>query len=577
MNENLSPALNNRKVIMNYVRANLAPRRGNLYLIIMKNILGSLLFMIPPFLSKYVLESVLPQQNWNLLLIVTIGMVAAPITGSMMIILENVWGRFLIRLSASGRADMYNGIQHQSMDWLRNRRIGDLLTRVLDDTRLITDMVNGHLGFMIFHIVTIISGSVILLVLKPALGAIVLLLWALQAVLMSILGPKVKRQAAETAKQNSQVSDTVRELVTSASFIKATGQEKIALGHVKDCLNQEWEHTRKSMRTTHLIRMVSSLLNAAVLVLMYAAGGWFVLGEQMTIGSLVAFIAVYNWLRPFGVSFIEMVLDVIRAVPAVNRITDICFPIEPKRSGFIPEEALTLEVNQVSFHYEDRLVLRDVTLRIAQGSILSIVGHRGSGKSTLAELLLGLRDPDSGYIGLNSIPLNQIDASWYRSSVLAITQDIMLRSGTILDNILYGSKEHDLEKIWEAIRLAELEEWITALPKGLYTSVGERAWQISGGERQRISIARALLRRPAILILDEATSSLDQRTERRLLDRIIQQLKGTTLIFITHRLDVALRSDHILVMDNGQITAQGTHEELVSHPGLYAELWSEQR
>lgn len=576
MKESLLPAPNKREAIAHYVKEQLLAYRTNISLILMKNILGSLLFMIPPFLSKYILETILPQQNWNLLVIVTLCMVLAPLTGSMLIIFENMWGRVFIRLSAGGRADLYNGIQHQSLDWLRKQRYGDLMKRMLDDTRILTEMVNGHLGFMINLIVTIISGSIILICLQPALGGIVLIIWVGQAVLTSFLGPKVKRQAALTAKQNSSVSDKVRELVSSASFIKATGQEERALGDVKDFLNQEWIYTRQNMVTTHVVRLVSSLLNVIILVVIYVVGGWFVLQQQLTIGALVAFVTVYNWLRPFGVYFIEMVLDVIRAVPAVERIAAISFPVKQERNGFIPTEPLRLVGKHLSFSYEEKRVLQELNFCIEESSVVSIVGHRGSGKSTLGELMLGLRQPDAGCIGLNGIPLHQMDMNWYRSKVLAITQDIMLRSGTILDNILYGSEEYEIESVLEAIRMAELEEWISSLPEGLYTQVGEQALQISGGERQRISMARAFLRKPAILILDEATSSLDQGTERRLLDRMLSKLKGTTLIFITHRLNIALRSDVIFVMDNGHITAQGKHDELLARSSLYAELWDEQ-
>jgi ABC-type multidrug transport system fused ATPase/permease subunit len=243
----------------------------------------------------------------------------------------------------------------------------------------------------------------------------------------------------------------------------------------------------------------------------------------------------------------------------------------------LPEEGMvTLEAKHLSFRYEGREALDDVSFRVPKGSILSIVGHRGSGKSTLADLLLGLREPASGSISLNGVPLQQINSSWIRHHMLCVTQEVMLRSGTILDNIVYGSEDIEMEAVWDAIRHAELEEWISRLPEGLLTLVGEQALHISGGERQRISIARALLRKPSILILDEATSSLDQGTERKLLDRLIHRMNGSTLIFITHRLDIALRSDEILVMNEGRLAERGTHDELLSRSGIYQELWSEQ-
>lgn len=573
LSKNMPRQSDNRLLIAQYVRKYIRPYWLNLLLILMKNVVGALLYMGPPFLSKYVLESVLPDRNWNLLIIVSVCMVAAPIVGSIMIIWENMLGRFMLRLSGRGRADLYDGIQHRSLEWLRQRRVGDLLARILDDTHFIADMVNGHFGFMLFHAVTILVGSVILLTLQPLLASVVLVLWAGQALLISRMGRQVKRKAADTARHNAIVAETVREIVSGAAFIKSTGREAKALGNVKECLRQEWEHTRQGVLTDHKLRLLQALLSTAALVLMYAAGGWFVLYGSLSIGSLVAFIAVYNWLRPFGVSMIDMTLTAMKLWPSVERVTEISFPAAPARTGAIPTGAIMLETCRIAFRHDNRIVLDDISFRIKQGAILSVVGHRGSGKSTLADLLLGLREPAAGSITLNGIPLQDIDANWLRSSVLCVTQEVMLRSGTILDNIVYGIDNRSQEDVHEAVRNAELEEWIASLPDGLHTRVGEQALQISGGERQRISIARALLRKPALLILDEATSALDQGTERRLLERLTGGLRGTSFMFITHRLDVAIRSDEILVLDEGRITERGTHADLMLMGGIYRELW----
>lgn len=577
MSTNLSPpSVNMRSTAAAYIKTCLLPQRVNLLLIIMKNVIGSLLYIVPPILTKYVLESVLPARSWNLLVIVVICMVMAPITGSMMILLENIWGRFIIRLAGKGRAELYNGIQQQPLDWHRHNRIGDLLTRILDDTRSLTDMVNGHLGFMIFHVVTITAGSAILLILQPNLGFILLVLWVGQAVLMSLLSRHVKKKAAATAQHSSLVSESVRELVSGAAFIKANGREAQAIDNLKQCLSREWDHTRKGVVSDHRVRILNAAMNACFLVLMYTAGGWFVLRGTMTIGSLVAFVAVYNWLRPFGVSLIDMALAVVKVIPSINRVTEIAFPVDPTISGTIPKGQITLETERISFYYNSRPMLQNISFRIFPGSIVSIVGHRGSGKSTLAELLLRLREPTSGSIRLNGYDLSEVDTTWLRQHMLCVTQDVMLRSGTILDNIVYGSEDAKLEDVLQAVRTAELDTWISRLPDGLLTKVGEQALQISGGERQRISIARALLCKPTILILDEATSALDQGTERRLLDHMISQLQGTTLIFITHRLDISLRSDEVLVLNEGCLVQKGSHAELISQPGIYRELWLEQ-
>ncbi|WP_158606472.1 ABC transporter ATP-binding protein [Paenibacillus ginsengarvi] len=566
-----------RSAVWAYARKHLGPRWLNITLILFKNVLGSLLFMTPPVMSKYVLETVLPSRNWSFLVIVSLVMVAAPLTGSAMIIAENYFGRFMIRLTGQGRAELYNGLQRLPPDKLRRHSPGDLLARLLNDTQAIGDIANGHLGFMLLHVVTIAVGSAVLIALHPGLAAVILLLWAGQAVLMSSLGGRVKKRAAETARHNSLVSESVREIVSAAAFLKAAGQENKALAELRSCLRMEWSHTRRGQLTDYRVQLANAALNAFFLVIMYTAGGWFVLEQRMTIGSLVAFVAVYTWLRPFGVSLISMALAVVKVAPAVERVAEIAYPANREGGSATPEGPLTLEADRLYFHYDgakrgDNPALRDVSFRLEPGSVYSIVGPRGSGKSTLADLLLALRQPASGAVSVNGLPLPELDRAWLRRHLLCITQETRLRSGTIWDNLVYGSENADLESVREAVRLAELEEWISRLPDGWLTRVGEQGMQLSGGERQRIGIARALLRKPSILVLDEATSALDAGTEHRLLHSLTRRLRGCTLLFITHRLSIAKQSDRILVLQEGTLVQSGTYEELLHSPGLFRSL-----
>jgi ABC-type bacteriocin/lantibiotic exporter with double-glycine peptidase domain len=573
---NLPPISDNRPVIAAYVRRNILPRWGNLLLILLKNVVGSLLYMLPQFMSKIILDTVLPKGNWNLLLIVVICTVAAPIVGSVMIVLEVMWGRFMLQLSSRGRAGLYNGIQYKPYAWTSSRPIGDLLARMLDDTRRLTDQA-GQVGFALLLMVSVVVGAGILITFHPVLGAVVLTFWVGQSVLMSFLASAVKKNSAEAASRSSIVAEKVREIVSASMFIKASGMEAKALGQVRESLHEEWKYMRKGLLIDHRVGLLNGGWNACNFVAMYAVGGWFVLNHQMTIGSLVAFVAVYNWVRPFGVMLISMALAMIKALPSIDRVVEIAFPVTETASGRIPVVPVSVEAHQVTFRYEDRKVLDNVSIRVDAGTVVSIVGSRGSGKSTLAELLLGLSEPESGNVRLGDIPLQQVDRGWLRRNVLCVTQDVMLRNGTMLDNILFGAEATE-EEVREAIRLAQLEEWVSRLPNGWDTRVGEQAWQISGGERQRISIARALLRKPAVLIFDEATSALDQETERRLLDSLFQYSRdrGAVLIFITHRLDVAARSDEVWVMSEGRFVERGTHEDLLRRTGAYRELWSAQ-
>lgn len=554
-----------------YVRKHLGPHWPNLTLIFLKNVIGSLLYMVPPLMSKYVLESVLPARDWSWLAIVAICMVAAPIAGSAMIVAEVYFGRFMTRLVGQGRTRLYDGVLRRPLGELERGRAGDLMTRMLDDTRSIGELANGNIGFMGFHVVTIAAGSALLLYLHAGLAAIVLALWVGQAALVTVFGGRIKRRSAEAARHGSHVAEAARELVSAAPFLKAAGQEVRALADLRDCLRLEWSHRRRVVLDEHRIHMANGVLNGIFLVLMYAVGGWLVLQGTMTVGSLVAFVAVFHWLRPFGVSLVGMMLAAAKVLPAIDRVAELADPAQPRTDRLMPEQPLALEADRLSFRHDEHgaLALRDVSFRLDPGSVVTIVGHRGSGKSTLADVLLGLREPSSGIVSLGGVPLPQVDPIWLRRHLLCVTQEVMLRNGTIWDNLVYGSENADPQSVREAVRLAELEEWLARLPDGWHTRVGEQGLQLSGGERQRISIARAVLRKPSILIFDEATSALDTGCERRLLRGLTETMKDRTLLFITHRLSVAKRSDSILVMENGMIAERGTYEELTSRPTLF--------
>jgi ABC-type transport system involved in Fe-S cluster assembly fused permease/ATPase subunit len=236
-----------------------------------------------------------------------------------------------------------------------------------------------------------------------------------------------------------------------------------------------------------------------------------------------------------------------------------------------------INFNQVSFHYrQDRAIIRDLSFTIQAGEKVAIVGASGAGKSTLVKLLFRFYDPNSGTISIDGQDISGVSQHSLRRAIGIVPQDTVLFNQSILENIRYGNPDASDEDVLEAIRLAHLEEFIAQLPEGSATVVGERGLKLSGGEKQRVAIARTILKRPPILVFDEATSSLDSKSERSILSALQEISQGYTSMVIAHRLSTVIDADRIIVLDQGGLVEQGSHSKLLSQKGLYFDLWTAQ-
>ena len=243
-----------------------------------------------------------------------------------------------------------------------------------------------------------------------------------------------------------------------------------------------------------------------------------------------------------------------RMTPLLNRIREIIYPVKNETSEIIPRVPIDISVRNVHFYYDDmKKVLNGVNFELPAGKKMAILGPSGSGKSTISDIILRLIKPNSGEILLGGVPLGDINERWFRSKVRYVTQDVQLRTGTLLDNILYPDSTASPQEVDEALKMAGLYDWVQKQPLGINTEIGEDGMKLSGGERQRVSITRAILSHPLVLILDEATSALDNITELDVIQNIYKALPKTTVIFITHRLSVLKYSEVVFRLENGRL------------------------
>jgi ABC-type multidrug transport system, ATPase and permease components len=535
--------------------------------------------LVYPKLTQYVIDDVIRQKDPKRLTTIMLALLGAfllrDLFNSLRILINNTLEQNVIY---DMRRDVYARLQRLPVNYFDQRASGDLMTRVIEDVNSLERVLIDGTEQGSAAILLIIGVITIMLVTNPLLAAVALIplpLLAAGAIWYTTTAHRRYRLQREAASaMNALLMDNLQ----GVRQIKAFGREE----HEDTRFAQRADDLRKGtlgiMRVWAAYSPAMSFAGALGLGLVLWIGGRQVLADRMTVGQLVGFV-IYLGLFYEPVARLHGLNQMLQAARAAGeRIFDILdAPIE--RANGLPRESLKLPVRgdvvyeNVSFGYNaERVVLRNVSLHARPGEIVALAGPTGAGKSTLVNLLPAFYEATSGRILIDGQDISGVSLQSLREHISVVSQEAFLFNGTIRENILYGRLDATEDKLIAASKAANCHEFIERLPNGYDSRVGERGVKLSVGEKQRVSIARALLKDAPILILDEATASVDTATEKLIQEAFERLMENRTSFVIAHRLSTIRKADQILVMRNGQITESGTHEQLLEANGLYAKL-----
>ncbi|MFZ4521142.1 MAG: ABC transporter ATP-binding protein [Bacteroidales bacterium] len=479
------------------------------------------------------------------------------------------------------RQSTFNHLIRLPMKFFQHRRVGELNSRISSDITLLQDALTSTLAEFLRQLIIIIGGISLLMFTSFKLTLFMLAILPVIMILVVFFGRYIRKLSKQAQSQVADSNTVVEETLQGIQSVKSFTNEFFEMARYR---GKTIEIAQTGIKNGKLRGAFSSFtilgLFGAMTAVIWKGAALLAAGEIAT-GELFSFV-IYSM---FIGGTIGGMADVFARVQKFIGATEDLLEIfnEPEESveeitQLNPDQVLhgSIRFDHVSFHYPSRTemqVLTDLSVTIRPDTLVALVGPSGAGKSTFVSLLLRLYDPVEGDILFDEKSSKSIPLSALRSQMAIVPQDIFLFGGTIRENIAYGKPGASEEMVADAARKANAWDFISNFPDGMNTLVGERGTQLSGGQRQRIAIARAVLKDPKILILDEATSSLDSESERLVQDALEKLMKGRTSIVIAHRLSTIRQADHILVLDNGRIVEQGTHEQLLQVPdGLYRNL-----
>lgn len=580
--ENLYEAPTEKRSLSRFLYL-LLPYRSLGLTIILASLLIQLLGLVSPLFTQIILDQVVVNRSQSTLNVLAIGIIMFSALGIGLSSIRSYLLSYLAnRLDLTMIGGFINHALNLPLKFFESRRVGDIITRVQENQKIQQFLIqNVMLSWLDFLTGFVYLG--LMLYYNWQLTALILLLIPPIVILTLAATPLLRKVSRERFNATADQNSSLVEMMTGISTVKAVTAERDLRWRWEDLLTRQLNVQFKGQKLAINLGLLSGLINSIGGAALLWYGATLVIQGKLTIGQYVAF----NMMKGYIISPVMVLVglwdELQEVLISVERLNDV-FETKPEESDrgsklILPKLQGNLVLDNVTFRYdsaEEINTLQNISLEVKAGQTIAIVGRSGSGKSTLVKLFQGLYYPTSGQISIDGHNIKHVPLRSLRSQMGVVPQDCFLFSGTILENITLYRPEYTLEQVIATAKLAEAHAFIQALPLGYNTKVGERGESLSGGQRQRIAIARAFLGEPPILILDEATSSLDTESERRFQENLNRLTRQRTTFIIAHRLSTVRNADCIIVLDRGLIVEQGTHEELIAQQGLYYQLAKQQ-